>query len=84
MLTCPKPAIIGTNTRDGYTAQYNPVNGTNATIGNQAFMTTFFCPTQSTIKDRIGAGIETFQYSYNGNFTNVSPRWWMGAYHSGS
>lgn len=33
--------------------------------------------------NRIQANAPTFRYEYFGNFTNVSPKPWMGAYHSG-
>lgn len=30
---------------------------------------------------RVDAGLQTYRYQYNGNFTNLSPRPWMGAFH---
>lgn len=30
----------------------------------------------------LGNGKITYRYSYAGNFTNISPRWWLGAYHA--
>jgi len=31
---------------------------------------------------RAAAGIPTYRYLYSGNFTNLAPRPWLGAYHS--
>lgn len=31
--------------------------------------------------ERLGANRTTHRWFYSGNFTNISPRWWMGAYH---
>ncbi|KAJ9635538.1 hypothetical protein H2199_008541 [Coniosporium tulheliwenetii] len=60
------PAIIGTNSEDG--VPFAPYNpsGPNQTIAQQALLT----------------GRTTYRYEYRGNFTNISPRPWMGAYHS--
>ncbi|KAK7698345.1 hypothetical protein SLS64_012593 [Diaporthe eres] len=76
------PAIIGTNTEDGVPfAPYNP-NGPNQTIALQAGLATFFCPSTQTTRLRQQTGRTTFRYLYAGNFTNVSPQPWLGAYHS--
>lgn len=31
---------------------------------------------------RLAAGVPTYRYEYFGNFSNISPKPWMGAYHS--
>lgn len=33
-------------------------------------------------RNRLLAGLTTYRYEYAGNFSNVSPLSWMGAYHS--
>ncbi|KAL1854488.1 hypothetical protein Daus18300_011409 [Diaporthe australafricana] len=77
-----QPAIIGTNTEDGVPfAPYNP-NGPNQTIALQAALATFFCPSTQTTRLRQQTDRLTFRYLYAGNFTNISPRPWLGAYHS--
>ncbi|KAI3391172.1 hypothetical protein diail_7804 [Diaporthe ilicicola] len=76
------PAIIGTNTEDGMPlAPYNP-NGPNETIIFQAGLATFFCPATETTRLRQQTDRPTFRYLYAGNFTNISPQPWLGAYHS--
>lgn len=34
-------------------------------------------------RNRLAAGRTTYRYEYDGNFSNISPLPWMGAYHSG-
>ncbi|CAK3971141.1 related to triacylglycerol lipase V precursor [Lecanosticta acicola] len=76
------PAIIGTNLDDGVAfAPYNP-DGPNQTVAHQALLNTFFCPATETVRLRQQTGRQTYSYRYSGNFTNISPRSWMGAYHS--
>ncbi|KAK5015305.1 hypothetical protein LTR60_002937 [Cryomyces antarcticus] len=76
------PAIIGTNAQDGVPfAPYNP-NGPDQVAAQAALLSVFFCPATRTIADRLATGRRTYRYEYAGNFTNVSPRPWMGAYHS--
>lgn len=41
----------------------------------------FSCPATNTVRFRQQTGLKAFRYVYYGNFTNVSPRPWMGAYH---
>ncbi|KAK4497208.1 hypothetical protein PRZ48_011658 [Zasmidium cellare] len=76
------PAIIGSNLDDGVAfAPYNPA-GPNTTLAHAALLATFFCPGTKTIRLRQQTGRQTYSYRYSGNFTNISPRPWMGAYHS--
>lgn len=77
------PGIIGSNAQDGVPfAPYNP-SGPNTTAAELARLSTFFCPATHQIQLRQQAGLETFSYFYGGNFSNISPKPWMGAYHSG-
>lgn len=62
-------------------APYNPA-GPNQTLAHQALLSTFFCPATETIRLRQQTGRLTYSYRYAGNFSNISPRPWMGAYHS--
>ncbi|TLS28031.1 hypothetical protein PpBr36_02021 [Pyricularia pennisetigena] len=77
------PAIIGSNAQDGNPfAPYNP-DGVDQTAADAAKLSLFFCPAFKTSLNRIRANVPTFRYEYFGNFSNVSPKPWMGAYHSG-
>lgn len=76
------PAIVGTAVNEGASlAPYN-ANGPNMTIADATTRNAFLCPAAATSENRFAAGRLTFRYSYEGNFTNISPRPWMGAYHS--
>ncbi|KAG9645359.1 acetylcholinesterase, partial [Aureobasidium melanogenum] len=75
------PAIIGGNAQDGVPfAPYNP-SGVNTTVALYENLVNFFCPQTQTIKSRQLAGLPTYRYYYHGNFSNISPRGWEGAYH---
>ena len=80
------PAIIGTNAQDGVIlAPYpvtNPDAGPNQTLVAQGLLNTFVCPATETIRLRNQNNLTTFRYLYAGNFSNIAPRKWMGAYHS--
>lgn len=79
-----RPALIGNTADEGnsfvlpYNATYGParVDADATTVG------LFMCPTIQTSHDRYAANATTFRYLYAGNFSNVSPKWWLGAYHS--
>ncbi|KAL9094135.1 MAG: hypothetical protein Q9165_003550 [Trypethelium subeluteriae] len=75
------PAIIGVNKDDGDVfAPYN-ANGPNQTLSRLYFLELFLCPTYKTAELRASAGVPTYRYVYAGNFSNISPKPWMGAYH---
>ncbi|KAE8845639.1 hypothetical protein P3342_005955 [Pyrenophora teres f. teres] len=78
-----KPAIIG-NTNDEGTAlvRYNQTYGVNTTLADASTASTFHCPAVKTTYDRYAANATTFRYLYAGNFSNISPQPWEGAYHS--
>lgn len=80
------PAIIGTNTNDGMAFQPYPNDAAtmapNQTEANAITTSLFLCPADQTTKLRYEAGATTYRYLYAGNFSNVSPRFWQGAYHS--
>ncbi|KAJ0123752.1 hypothetical protein J7T55_012221 [Diaporthe amygdali] len=79
---CWKPAIVGTNAQDGILyADYDPINGPNTTVGLEWDLLLFSCPATNTIRLRQQTGLVTFRSVYYGNFSNVSPLPWMGAYH---
>ncbi|KAM3422210.1 Carboxylic ester hydrolase [Cercospora zeina] len=76
------PAVIGTNAQDGVPfAPYNP-DGVNVATANGATLSAFFCPTTEATRLRQETDRLTYRYLYSGNFTNISPRGWMGAWHA--
>ena len=79
------PAIFGTNADEGrslVTYPSPPMNPPNITAANQTTLTTFLCPAAQSTTLRETAGLKTYRYYYLGNFTDVSPRDWLGPYHS--
>ncbi|ORY60870.1 Alpha/Beta hydrolase protein [Pseudomassariella vexata] len=76
------PAILGSNAEDGVPfVQYKPT-GINETLAYQSTLLYFFCPGWKAATNRLAAGVSVYRYQYSGNFTNVSPKGWMGAWHS--
>lgn len=77
----PQPAIIGTNREDGVAlAPYTPT-GPNTTLADLSTLNTFFCPATETLRLRRQTGLVSYRFLYAGNFSNVSPRTWLAAYH---
>ncbi|KAK1836409.1 acetylcholinesterase [Podospora conica] len=77
------PAIIGTNVNDG--SAFVPVGanggGGNQTLANAVGLLFFDCPALKSDVTRIAAGAPVYRYLYAGNFTNISPKPFLGAYH---
>lgn len=77
-----KPAIIGNNANEGRSlVTFNP-SGPNLTAARIVTLDVFQCPADLMARNRYAAGAETFRYFYAGNFSNIAPRSWEGAYHS--
>lgn len=77
-----QPAIQGTNRDEGEAfAPYHP-QGVNQTIALYLGLSNIICWATAATKLRQRYDRLTFRYSYAGNFSNVSPRRWLGAYHS--
>ncbi|TVY83336.1 Lipase [Lachnellula suecica] len=77
------PAIIGTNADEAASLlPWDPLLGPTPT--NVAILTqsNFLCLASQTTKNRYHANVPTWRYLYAGNFTNLSPRPWEGAYHA--
>jgi carboxylesterase type B len=77
------PALIGTNQHElnalGSQVPGMPLNQTALDIiGNQ----TFLCTAAATSKLRQAHGLTTFRYQYDGDFANISPPEFPGAYHA--
>jgi acetylcholinesterase len=79
-----KPAIIGTTTNEGvsFVSPYNQTYGPDQSLADAMTILFFQCPTTYTIADRYANNLITFRYVYAGNFSNIAPQWWEGAYHS--
>lgn len=77
------PALIGSNAQDGVPfVPYSP-DGIDTALADETTRAFFFCPTYESAKARIVAGTgPVYRYLYAGNFTNVSPKGWMGAWHA--
>lgn len=78
-----KPAIIGSTDNEGSAfATYNKTYGPPQADADADTATLILCPAVVTTRDRYAANATTFRYLYAGNFSNISPRFWQGAYHS--
>ncbi|KAJ0109029.1 hypothetical protein J7T55_002221 [Diaporthe amygdali] len=75
------PAIIGFNENEGlFLTTYNATNPDFATALEYSY-DYFWCPATLTTYERLENNRITHRYYYTGNFTNISPQPWMGAYH---
>jgi carboxylesterase type B len=79
------PAIVSTCANEGAGLIKYPAN--NVTEGpwqdamDKLTLDLLVCPAHDTSTLRKGTESKTYRYLYAGNFSNVSPRSWMGAYH---
>ncbi|RGP81036.1 hypothetical protein FLONG3_825 [Fusarium longipes] len=84
------PVLIGTNTDEGTAVvPYNFSGFETATMLPEkykpiadGFRLNLQCTTLKETRLRVEAGAATYQYLYAGNFTNISPLPWLGAYHT--
>lgn len=63
----------------------NPaVTGPNTTAAIALTDAAFLCPAALTsqLRSQVNSTTPTYRYLFSGNFSNVSPRFWMGAYHA--
>ncbi|EAQ83502.1 hypothetical protein CHGG_09906 [Chaetomium globosum CBS 148.51] len=78
------PALIGSNAQDGVSfVPYDP-QGVDQTLADEMTAVFFFCPSYQAARARITAHrgeVPVYRFVYAGNFKNVSPKPWMGAYH---
>ena len=79
------PAIVS-NTADEevslITYPKNPALGPSQTLANMDTLMDFICPSANTSTYRTQNKVPTYRYQFAGNFSNVSPRPWMGPYHA--
>ncbi|KAK6069852.1 chlorogenic acid esterase precursor [Seiridium cupressi] len=76
------PTLMGSNRDDGVPFVPYSADGVNATLVRQVTMQYFFCPTYKSANNRVAAGAPVFRYEYSGNFSNISPKPWMGTWHN--
>ncbi|KAK3399993.1 Alpha/Beta hydrolase protein [Sordaria brevicollis] len=77
------PTIIGSNAQDGLAfIILNQNNTVNQTQAFEATLDYFFCPAFKAATNRLLASVPVFRYEYFGNFTDVSPLPFLGAYHA--
>ncbi|KAM0350705.1 hypothetical protein ACHAPU_003199 [Fusarium lateritium] len=84
------PILIGTNTDEGAAVIPYQFPGyetateipSNLKLMADGFSLNLQCNTLKEIRLRSEAGATTYQYLYAGNFTNISPLPWLGAYHT--
>ncbi|KPA37293.1 chlorogenic acid esterase precursor [Fusarium langsethiae] len=84
------PLLVGTNTNEGAAVvPYKFPGFETATVLPDelqpladGFGLNLQCTTLKETRLRTEAGATTYQYLYAGNFTNISPLPWLGAYHT--
>ncbi|EGZ73017.1 alpha/beta-hydrolase [Neurospora tetrasperma FGSC 2509] len=74
------PTILGSNAQDGL-AFVILSTAVNQTEVFEATLDLFFCPAFKAATNRLLASVPVFRYEYFGNFTDVSPLPFLGAYH---
>lgn len=82
--TSSQPLITGSNTNEGAGfVPYTPAGPGNATLVNTT-LSIIACPVARDVQRRnLSPDLyPTYRYLYTGNFTNISPVNWFGAYHS--
>jgi carboxylesterase type B len=80
----PIPKIIGTTAREAAPLVPYPVsNFTDGPSAELIYSRTLatVCAAHNTSAIRNEVGLKTWRYEWAGNFTNISPVWWLGAYH---
>ncbi|KAJ5657386.1 chlorogenic acid esterase precursor [Penicillium longicatenatum] len=75
------PMIIGSNANEGAGFISFTPNGPGAAALASATKI-ISCPVGKEVKNRNLGDLPTYRYQYAGNFSNISPLPWFGAYHS--
>ncbi|KAJ5638169.1 chlorogenic acid esterase precursor [Penicillium lividum] len=75
------PMIIGSNTNEGAGFVSFTPNGPGASALASATKI-ISCPVAEEVRNRNFGDLPTYRYQYAGNFSNISPLPWFGAYHS--
>lgn len=81
----PIPAIIGNCANEGAGLVDYPVGhvlaGPSQASMTEQTLSGKLCPAANSSHYRFEAGVPTHRYQYAGNFSNISPLHWMGAFH---
>ncbi|CAI7673398.1 unnamed protein product [Penicillium discolor] len=75
------PTLGGSNERE--VTAFLPLNETSVdeTTISTLSQKIYNCPLRESVRIRLGQHVPTWRYLYHGNFSNVSPTPWLGAYH---
>ncbi|KAK9774915.1 putative Carboxylic ester hydrolase [Seiridium cardinale] len=80
------PALISTTANEDASLIAYPANnliaGPNKTAINLGTLAAFVCPAYYGKNVRVYNNLTTYRYQYAGNFSNISPYPWLGAYHA--
>lgn len=80
------PAIFATNANEGSLLVQYPsdplTTSENQTAADVYTKKYFICPASTSSVLRTLNDALTYRYEYAGNFSNISPLWWLGAYHT--
>ncbi|KAL2702622.1 hypothetical protein AAEP93_006920 [Penicillium crustosum] len=75
------PTLGGSNERE--VTAFLPLNQTSVdeTTISTLSQKIYNCPLRESVRIRLSQHVPTWRYLYHGNFSNVSPTPWLGAYH---
>ncbi|KAL2223035.1 carboxylesterase family protein [Thermoascus aurantiacus ATCC 26904] len=76
------PTLMGGNERECAAYQSLDTKEFNETQQVEQTQGSFNCPIQEAALLRVEQDVPTWRYLYHGNFSNLSPVPWLGAYHS--
>ena len=80
------PALVSTTANEEASLTKYPVEnvaaGPNQTKVDQSTVEVFVCLTSNTTDARARLNLTTYRYQYAGNFSNLTPLPWLGAYHA--
>jgi carboxylesterase type B len=81
------PALVSFTANEESSLYRYPVDnvaaGPNKTAVDKATVDLFVCMTSNTTTARAKNNLTTYRFQYAGNFSNITPLPWMGAYHGG-
>ncbi|KAJ3751317.1 Alpha/Beta hydrolase protein [Lentinula detonsa] len=78
------PKIIGTTAREASALVPYPINNVSAGPSEDLVVSrtlSTVCAAYNTSILRNEANLSTYRYEWAGNFSNIAPIWWLGAYH---
>ncbi|KAF5385576.1 hypothetical protein D9757_006738 [Collybiopsis confluens] len=78
------PSIFGNTAREGSAFVAYPINNVSAGPPEQSIVSatlTWDCPAYNSTVLRNQIGLSTWRYQWAGNFSNIAPLSWLGAYH---